>query len=294
MTALTKVETPTRPSAESALGVTNLLRHLRDSSRGLKTAFSERADFRSVETYCGFLGHGRSGHSLIGALINAHPQAVISHELHALRYLMYPLPRNVLYGLIVDRDRWFSAQGERWSGYNYQVENQWQGRWETLKVIGDKKGGQTTALLTDRPQVLERLRKTVRVPVRFIWVIRNPYDNIATKYLRPIKRSPEQWTELYFRNLRTAERLVAEDLDSDEVHIFRIEDFMRSPREGIKEMCDFLNLDASPEFVEACGSKVFSTPSRTRDKIDWEPHVLERVQEGIEQSSYLKGYTFED
>lgn len=285
-----------RPSASrmANLEMTGLLRHLRDSSRGLRPAFRERSEFHSIETYCGFLGHGRSGHSLIGALINAHPEAVIAHELHALRYLLYPIPRDVLYGLIVERDRWFSAKGESWAGYNYRVEDQWQGRWETLKLIGDKKGGQSTSLLTDHPHVLERLRKTVGVPVRFLWVIRNPYDNIATKYLRPIKRTMDEWTELYFRNLETAERLVRQELDSDEVMVFRIEDFIESPRAGIRRVCDFLRLDASPEYVEACGSKVFSNPSRTRDKIEWRPTVLERVQEGIERSSYLSGYKFEE
>jgi hypothetical protein len=227
-------------------------------------------------------------------LINAHRDAVIAHELHALRYLLYPIPRAVLYGLIVDRDRWFEERGGRWAGYDYRVENQWQGRWETLKVIGDKKGGQTTSLLTDHPETLGRLRRTVGVPVRFLWVIRNPYDNIATKYLRPIKRSMEEWTELYFRNVLTAERLVRSELDSDEVLIMRIEDFIEAPGQGLIAACDFLGLDATTEYVETCSSIVFSNPSRTRDKIEWTPRVLERIQSGIEHSSYLKGYTFDD
>lgn len=274
--------------------VRDLLRNVRDSSKGIVPALRERREFRSVETYCGFLGHGRSGHSLIGALINAHRDAVIAHELHALRYLLYPIPRAVLYGLIVDRDRWFESRGGRWAGYDYRVPNQWQGRWETLKVIGDKKGGQTTSLLTDHPKILGRLRRTVGVPLRFLWVIRNPYDNIATKYLRPIKRSTEEWTELYFRNLQTAERLVRSELDPDEVLIMRIEDFIESPHRGIRRVCGFLGLDAPTEFVEACGSIVFSNPSRTRDKVEWSPSVVERIQTGIEHSSYLKGYSFEE
>ena len=35
----------------------------------------------NTETYCMFLGYQRSGHSLIGALLNAHPGTVIAHDL---------------------------------------------------------------------------------------------------------------------------------------------------------------------------------------------------------------------
>ncbi len=44
--------------------------------------------FRSVETYCMFIGNPKSGHSLVGFLLNAHNNAVISHELNALAYFV--------------------------------------------------------------------------------------------------------------------------------------------------------------------------------------------------------------
>jgi hypothetical protein len=271
----------------------DLLRVLRDSSKGIAPGIRERREFRTIEAYCGFLGHGRSGHTLVGSLVNAHRDAVISHELHALRYLQLPLPRNVLYGLIVRRDRWFSGRGSSWSGYSYSVPDQWQGRWETLRVIGDKKGGQTTSLLTSDPQLLYRLRRTVNVPLRFVWVIRNPYDNIATKYLRPIKRPLEEWTELYFRNLATAERLVRDEFDSTEVLEFRIEDFVGAPRDGIERVTRFLGLAAETDYLDACASVVFPQVSRSRDRVQWSPALRARVAEGIEQSNRLSGYDFE-
>jgi Sulfotransferase family len=274
--------------------VKDFLRDLRDSSKGIAPALREREQFRSIEAYCGFLGHGRSGHSLIGALVNAHRNAVISHELNTLRYLRLHLPRNVLYGLIVERDRWFVNRGARWWGYSYEVPGQWQGRWETLRVIGDKKGGQTTSLLTTQPQYLRRLRNTVRVPLRFIWVIRNPYDNIATKYLRPVQRPLERWTELYFRNLATAEHLVGHELDATEVLVFRIEDFIASPRRGLEEICGFLGLPAEADYLEACASVVVPHVSRSRERVEWPTAVRDRIEEGIAQSSYLSGYEFEE
>jgi len=34
-----------------------------------------------------FVGYPRSGHSVIGSLLNAHPDMVVAHELNALRYV---------------------------------------------------------------------------------------------------------------------------------------------------------------------------------------------------------------
>ena len=39
-----------------------------------------------LERFCLFVGYPRSGHSLVGSLLDAHPDIAISHELHVLRY----------------------------------------------------------------------------------------------------------------------------------------------------------------------------------------------------------------
>ena len=43
--------------------------------------------FETIQLYCMFVGYPRSGHSLVGAMFDAHPDIVIAHELDALRYL---------------------------------------------------------------------------------------------------------------------------------------------------------------------------------------------------------------
>ena len=55
-----------------------------------------------------------------------------------------------------------------------------------FQVVGDKKGG-TTSLLLANPknmELLERIRQIVQIPMKFIHVTRNPFDNIATIMLR--------------------------------------------------------------------------------------------------------------
>ena len=54
------------------------------------------------------------------------------------------------------------------------------------KVIGDKKGGGTSEILFNQTtlNILEEIRYVVQVPIKFIHVTRNPFDNIATILLR--------------------------------------------------------------------------------------------------------------
>ena len=58
--------------------------------------------------------------------------------------------------------------------------------WYFTQVIGDKKGTTTSRTLRN-PQnlkLLEEIETTLETQLKFIHVIRNPFDNIATKLLR--------------------------------------------------------------------------------------------------------------
>ena len=97
--------------------------------------------FADVRTYLMFIGQPRSGTSLLGSLLNAHPYALVGHELNALRYVRRGYTRRQLFWLLLMKDREFARRGRNWTGYDYAVSGQWQGRFEKLLVIGDKKGG---------------------------------------------------------------------------------------------------------------------------------------------------------
>jgi len=107
-----------------------------------------RSDFQRVRKFCLFVGHPRSGHSLIGSLLDAHPQIVIAHELHALESIRTGASKPQLFYQILERSRWFSRRGGEWDVYKYDVPSQHKGEFTTLRVIGDKKGGAST---TDTP-----------------------------------------------------------------------------------------------------------------------------------------------
>ena len=133
--------------------------------------------YPDLRAFCLFASYGRSGHSLVGSLLDAHPDVVIAHEANALRLVAEGMKRDELYQTLLDNSHRSFERGRRQSGYSYVVEGQWQGRYRTLLVIGDKSGGRTTKLIERTG--LRRFARTVGLPLRIIHQTRNPYDIIA-------------------------------------------------------------------------------------------------------------------
>ena len=139
-----------------------------------------RRHLSNVETYLMFIGSPSSGHSIVGALLDAQPEIVCAYEQNALKYVLTGFNRRQLFWLLLENSRRFARSGSRSSGYRYAVSGSWQGRFRTLRAIGDKQGQGATLRLYKRPWLMGRLRRVVGVPVRGILVTRNPFDNIAT------------------------------------------------------------------------------------------------------------------
>ena len=251
----------------------------------------------SVETYCLFLGHARSGHSFLGALLDAHPQIVLADELDPFGYLDSGFSREQLLWLSIDvaRDQAHRLRQKRGRGggvYSYRVPDQWQGRYDDVRVIGSSNAGGTVRTLAADPSLIDRLRGTMGdVDVRFVHVARNPYDNIATMMLRS-GRSFDSAAERYFENWHMIEELV-ERIGPGAVHSVRHEQLISDPASVLAAVIAFFGLQASSDYLAACAGVVYGTPARSRGSIEWSPEQRARIDAGIAQFSGLQGYSFE-
>lgn len=250
--------------------------------------------FDGVETYCMFIGYPRSGHSLIGSLLDAHPNAVIAHELDALRFVKAGFDKHQLYQLLLDNSRRFTQRGRGWTGYAYEVPHQWQGRFDDLRVIGDKKGGRSTIQLAKNLELLHQLQKTVATEIKLVHAIRNPYDNVATMYKRALEHgynstlmtTVEDYISRCEMNADLKKRL-----EKGKMLDVRHESFIGDPKSSLRELCDFLGLGYDEDYLDACASIVFEFPHRSRYDIEWDAASLTAVREGIERFDFLKGYS---
>ena len=97
-----------------------------------------------VQIFLLFIGYERSGHSLVSALLDAHPNMVIADEFQVFgawqRFHPNNRTRNNLFQALYSNTVQVAKSGERsledcksiLGGYKYHVPNQWQGRFHGI------------------------------------------------------------------------------------------------------------------------------------------------------------------
>lgn len=254
-------------------------------------------NFYDLKTYCTFIGHMKSGGSMIGSLLDAHPNAILADEVYALRYVQAGFKREQIFHILLRASQKELMKGRvtarRLTPYSWLVPGQWQGRFASLQVIGDSTTGSSTQQLAEMPKLLEKLR-TIMQPVnlRFIHVIRNPYDPISIMMIRG-KRTFENACEHYFDSCKMLLELY-DQLNAAELLPIRYEDFVLQPEKNLAEICNFLGLEATSEYLNACASILNKSPERSRRLVKWEPEWIEDVKHRMSKYDFLAGYSFEE
>lgn len=249
------------------------------------------ADFAAVSAYCMFIGYPRSGHSVVGSLLDAHENVIVAHELNALKFVEAGCGRSELYWLLLENSRRFAQHGRQWGNYRYEVPGQWQGRFSELRVIGDKKGGSSSMLIGRKPALLELLRRTVPEPLRLIHVTRNPFDNIAT-LARKDTRDLGRAIRLYFELCAVNRRITGSVGEHELLHL-RHEDLIEDPRGALQRLCGFLGVPATEAYLSACAKTVAAPAHRRRDGVEWPERAQRNIAAGIRQFHFLRGYRFD-
>jgi hypothetical protein len=251
--------------------------------------------FAELESFCFFIGHNKSGTSLIGSLLDAHRHAVVADDVDALRLVAAGFDRRQLCYWLARAARRDYLKGRvtarRVAAYSYLVPGQWQGRYEAARVVGDSASGVTTRRLATDPGLLARLRRVAgAAAVRFVLVIRNPYDPIAYIMTRG-RRSYEDAADHYFANCAAVVDLCHRL--GDDVLAVRYESFVAAPRLQLAQVCRFLGLEAGDDYLDGCAAIVHPSPHRSRELIRWEPAWVTDVERRMAAFDFLEGYNFE-
>jgi len=262
----------------------------------------KRGQFSHIENFCMFIGYPRSGHSLIAALLDAHPEVVMGMEWGVFPHLKMGYRENQIFYSLVRNSRLFREKEDNtWTGYSYKVAGHWQGRYQQIRVIGDKLGGRTSLLIQEDPSVIERLKKSLGYPVKWIHVIRNPFDIITTMTRRRLEKQ-NAWTKnadpeelipsisAYFKRV-DAVICFRQNNHPDIIDVYH-EDFIACPEKELQRLIEFLGLEASSDYLASCASIVYEKPHPSRQLIRWPPELIHQVEEKLEQYEFLKRYHF--
>lgn len=254
--------------------------------------------FKDIDSFVLFLGYPRSGHTLLGSMLDAHPDMLIAHEYHALQKQDRHKTAEELFAHLIAQDKWFAARGQKWTGYSYKIPSGWQGKFRKLKVIGDKRGGASSRILFDKPERLDRLQQLVKVPIKIIIVHRNPFDNIATRARggNYYQRNPDQETinrEIikHFRDVETIDKVKAGGKYTfiELTH----EEFVMNPSEYLAKICQFIGVKPEKQFIETCIRATRHSSNPSRNKILWTDEQIHQINQQIARYDFLKDYTFD-
>lgn len=264
-----------------------------------KLVVAEPDKFGDVETYVMFIGYPRSGQTLIGAVLNAHPDAVVAHELNALAMLQYPfMTRDKLFAAHLERERWFGELDYHWRAYDFRVEGQWQGRFRDLKVIGDKRGAGAGRYLKKHPQELEVLQDVLgpEIDLKIIHVVRNPYDNVASMQRHATRLNHEQPYQTALADYIDLLAISTEVIEryAEQVLTVYYEAFASDPQQSLMDLWQFIGREADADYLQACADIVFVAPTKARHRVDWTDEQLAQVSELVVHYEHLKHYTFDD
>lgn len=255
-----------------------------------QAAINRSGEFAKITNYCMFIGYPRSGHSLIGSLLDAHPNMAIAHEADALRCLSAGFDRNMIFHTLLENSHEFTQAGRQWNGYAYNVPNQWHGRYQNLQVIGDKKGGRSSIQLAQNPLLLDRLQATIKLPMKFVHVIRNPYDNITT-FSKKHHLQIEVAINAYFAMVQSVMQVKRKVGDGEVFDVWQ-EEFIAQPQVILKNLCEFLGQEPTPNYLEDCASIVFKQPKQSRHEFTWTPELIDLVAQRMEKIPFLQRYGF--
>ncbi|HSH59747.1 MAG TPA: hypothetical protein VK988_08945 [Acidimicrobiales bacterium] len=263
---------------------------MRDYPLSLWTARRGERSFENLKSFVMFIGYPRSGHSIVGSLLNAHPNVVIGHRLRVLRYVHARFGRKQLCGMVMLADERFARLGRVGSKrYNYSVPGQWQGRYCDLQVIGDS--NVTNNYLRRKPELLPRLREVMGVPVKLVHVVRNPYDNISTMSIRN-RLTLQEAADRYF-TLCDGAALIQTGTAVDDWFDLRHEDLLDDPMLWLDRLCVFVGVAAHQDYLNACASVLYRNPHHSRHEVDWSHEMIQQVQSRMVAYPFLRGYAFE-
>lgn len=280
-----------------------------------------------VDTFVMFLGYPRSGHSIVASCLDAHPDAIVAHEFNLLVNMMQPellkhvANRTALFDSLYQNSfresllGWRSVQqrlGKKGYTLNLNSSDSWQGRFRRLKVIGDKSGGLTTHAYRDSPasflSAYEKLTSVVEVPIRFIHVVRNPYDIVATKLLyrqseqrgkkgnfsaeRPVRNAHQ--IMLAVKSLEAEVKAVQELISKWKLVTLEVHnaDFIFETKRTMMDICTYLGLECSEKYLQLCKEAAYDKPRKSRAAIAWTEPSRQHVDKLIQDYPFLTRYSF--
>ena len=122
--------------------------------------------------------------------------------------------------------------------------------------------------------------------IRFIHVVRNPYDNItalAKEKAMSISRAVQFYSQLCKIN-----QMIISRVDSSRIFELHHDDFIADPQLQFTRLCEYLGVSADKEYLEACALIVDPEIHKKESSADCPPEVTGEIKQLISEFEFLK------
>ena len=238
-----------------------------------------------VKKFVIFIGYPRSGHSIVGSFMDAHPHMVIAHEFGLFEKLASCVKMNKsclktkssLFNALYRASYEDSRTGWRSDfmnskKYTLSVDSPWLGTYDRyISVIGDKRGGGTTRFYHERPEdfkvIYKKLQMLVDVPIKAIHCARNPYDMVSTNalYLKSVKANNPNYVSSFKAMMSKLPRDEFERSKfNDEAILEEVLNLFISQANAVMEITELMGVD---NVLELHNDELVESPRATLTKI---------------------------
>lgn len=231
--------------------------------------------FDQLKSFLLIVGNARSGSTLLGAAIDAHPCAMISNEAEGSWGLWRGMAREKILTNILQRATRMAVTNRPSEGYHYQIGPSPDAK-QHLLVAGDKTWNPSVLLMHGNGDLLSDFEQRLGLPVKILQSVRNPFDVIATMHRRsglPV-RDRIRWFFLHCE----ATAALSERLPAEKFTVCHHADLLASPEAELKRLCRFLDLASCDAHIAAVKKALLPNPRKTSADIDWDPADVAEIK----------------
>ena len=155
---------------------------------------------------------------------------------------------------------------------------------------------------------LENFQKFEGYPLKLLHIVRNPYDNIATRFLYDMSDEIRKdtflnnkvWDDIkkltnMVRKQTSDYKRIQQFIDylGERVLTLHHEDLISDPESFLDKMCGFLEIECSSFYIETAAKSVFTDVTMSRHNVVWSGELKTQVNHAIQEYPFLNRYSFE-
>ena len=243
--------------------------------------------FCDFKSFCLIIGNSRSGSTILGSIVDAHPNAIIANETMASQVFWRGLSKSDILGEIIENSSANFKSGRQSEEYQYQIGAA-PGSKSAVSVYGDKIWNPATLLLHGDYDLISGLEKTLEAKVVLIASIRNPFDTIATMHKRS-KAPIEDRIRWFFMHCDALAAIEAKMTKSSFLISYH-EQLIDCPDEEISRISRALMLPLDHQHLKNVDRLLYRRPSNSRSSIEWTMAEVDEILERMQRFPFLSVY----